>query len=191
MGCRKMLRNRLQKNGWSTVPLAVLALGLTAGCKFDAKETKWQLMPDMADTPSTKAQEDYLDPPTGSIALNAILYPATAAESSKLLKNPLARHGGPLKKIHSERGKVLYERYCTPCHGSSGKGDGLVPNKWPAIKPPSLLDPEVYDKPDKGDGYVFHYITHGGANMPGYGHAISANERWEIVLHLRSLQKGE
>ena len=48
-------------------------IGLTACEDQGRNTTKLQYMPDMADTPTVKAQESFLNPPEHSVARNAIL----------------------------------------------------------------------------------------------------------------------
>jgi hypothetical protein len=141
-------------------------------------------MPDMADAPTVKAYEEYLDPPPHSVTHNAVLYPETAEESEKLLQNPFM--GLPDKEVRLENGQRLWMTYCMVCHGDTGKGDGPVVGKYP--QPPDLTS-ETYL--GRGDGFFFHRITFGNALMMGYGHSTSATERWEIIMHLRALQKAE
>ena len=159
----------------------VAAAMLNGSGQDDEVQTKLQYMPDMADAPTVKAQEDYLNPPDGAVAVNAILYPATAEESETVLRNPFRPNPQDL-----EAGKELFATFCVPCHGATGKGNGTVIEKgFP--NPPDITGPD-YAK--REDGYFFHKITFGGAMMSGYGHAISPQERWQIVLYLKSLQKG-
>lgn len=165
-------------------------LGL-AGCKFDETDTKWQYMPDMADAPTVKSQESYIDPPEGSVSLLSVLYAETAAESEKIITNPLDQIVADPSRAsqadrHYARGSENFARFCSPCHGDGGKGDGTVSKYFGAV--PDLTT-EIYA--NKRDGHFFHYITFGGAVMPGYGYAISIEERFEIILHLRKLQKAE
>ncbi len=148
---------------------------LLAGCRYDGTDTKMQWAPDMADSPAPKAQRTYLDPPEGSVAMNAIFYPKTAEDSEKLVSMPQGI------KPDLEKGKVLYETFCQVCHGADGKGGKTIP----AIAPPDLTD-AVYK--GKGDGFFFYRVTFGTAVMPGYGHATQAEERWHIVKYLRTLQ---
>lgn len=157
-----------------------LSLILAVACSKDPNDTKLQYLPDMADTPIVKAQREYLDPPEGSVSSSAILYPATADASEKVLQNPFLQY----PEGQAEKGKKFYNIYCVPCHGVSGKGDGLVTAKYPA--PPDITT-ESYAK--RGDGFFFHTITFGVRNMPSYGYSIAAHERWLIVMYLRELQK--
>lgn len=158
-----------------------LSIILTASCNKDPNDTKLQYLPDMADTPIVKAQREYLDPPEGSVASSAILYPATAEASEKALQNPFLQY----PEGQAEKGKKFFNIYCVPCHGEAGKGDGTVTAKLPA--PPDITT-EAYAK--RGDGFFFHTITFGVRNMPSYGHSIAAHERWLIVMYLRELQKA-
>lgn len=92
-------------------------------------------------------------------------------------KNPV-----PAGPESAARGAKLYAVYCTPCHGAGGKGDGPVtPRFMPA---PDLTSPTVQAKTD---GHFSYYIGYGGAVMPAYGEALSVEDRWDIVNHLRTL----
>jgi mono/diheme cytochrome c family protein len=158
---------------------------LLSACDKDPNATKLQYMPDMADAPTVKAQEDFLDPPEGSVAMSAILYPANADEAEKQLQNPFAGVPEPEAITHLAQGKVLFETYCAVCHGIDAKGEGYIVDKFP--RPPDLAaDPYL----TRADGFFFYRITFGSAIMPSYGHAISPHERWQIILHLRTLQKA-
>lgn len=135
--------------------------------------TKLQYMPDMADAPTVKPQEGYLDPPLGSVARGAVKYAATAETSTAL----------PSEPRNLEEGKRLYETFCLVCHGAQGKGNGTIIDDYP--QPPDITQ-QVYHQ--RGDGFFFHRITFGTAIMPGYGHATWPRERWQIVYYVRTLQ---
>lgn len=150
-------------------------------CEQDTNITKLQYMPDMVDAPIVKAYRGYLDPPEGSVAINALLYPKSVEQAEAVLINPL-KSSNYSQELSA--GKTLFSDFCAVCHGIHGKGDGTVVHKFP--RPPDLIS-ETYKK--RKDGLFFHTITFGSALMPGYGHALSVNERWQIVLYLRSLQE--
>ena len=167
-----------------SLAICFAAFGISA-CKDGPNDTKWQIAPDMADSPTVKAQENYLESPEGSVAINAILYPETIEESEKLLRNPLARLSGQAKEQRVEQGKKLYNMFCHQCHGKDGKGVGTITDVF--VPAPDITG-EMYK--DRKDGFFFHKITFGGAIMPSLGHSISAVERWKIVLYIRQLQNG-
>ena len=132
-------------------------------------------MPDMADNPTVKAQEDYLDPPPHSIARGVPYYTATAEQSTQTADVPR----------DAARGKQLYETFCLLCHGAKGKGLGTITDDFP--QPPDITQAIYQQRPD---GFFFHRITFGTTTkiMPGYGHALDVEERWQIVYYLRELQ---
>ena len=155
---------------------AIVAAGLMVGC--DSTQPKIQYVPDMADAPTLKPQENYLEPPEHSVATNAVLYPKTVEDAEANLKNPL-----PSDERVLALGEKMYGTYCIPCHGAAANGDGSITDLYP--KPPDILT-EAYQK--RGDGFYFYRITFGGNIMPGYGHATLPFERWAIVHYVRKLQ---
>jgi len=144
----------------------------------DSSQPKVQYVPDMADAPTMKAQENYLDPPEGAVATTAILYPKTVEEAEANLKNPL-----PNEPQVVALGEKTFNTYCIPCHGAAAKGDGSITDVYP--RPPDLTS-EAYQK--RADGFFFYRITFGANIMPGYGHATMPHERWATVHYLRKLQ---
>ena len=138
---------------------------------------------------------------TRNMADQPKLMPGEAPPGGKPLGMPagtLPRSGGELARTLQEgsklpnpvrptpesvaRGKPLFAIYCAPCHGPEGAGDGPVGPKF--IPATDLRQPATQQK---SEGYLAHYIGHGGAIMPAYGEAISVEERWDIVNYVRSL----
>ena len=123
--------------------------------------------------------------PRGAIArdhlpLHYSASPEDAARAGAELLNPLARNPAP----HLERGAALYASFCQPCHGPGGLGDGPVTRRG-VPPPPSLLADNARCL---ADGRVFHVLTYGQNNMPSYAAQIAREDRWRIILYLRSLQ---
>jgi mono/diheme cytochrome c family protein len=135
--------------------------------------------------------------PDGTLPVNGIHYnvhygqpagmPTTAAILPMKLELMTVREQNPLQPTSENlaHGKVLFETVCAPCHGQLGKGDGSVVHLL-AHKPANLLTGVSTNLPD---GYVFGYIRNGGIWMPSYDDAMSATERWQIVLYMRDLEK--
>ncbi len=95
------------------------------------------------------------------------------------LTNPLAPGEG------LERGAELFQTFCTPCHGPSGAGDGLVGRRMGA---PSLITQRASDF---SDGYLYSIIRYGRGIMGQYGDKIhQIDDRWRVVNYLRQLQAG-
>jgi mono/diheme cytochrome c family protein len=98
------------------------------------------------------------------------------------------------KDKHVTEGQRLYTKFCSPCHGDSGRGDGYNA---------SLLDPRPKDLTDKDEPYlgelsnaeIYEVIEKGGKGldmaplMPVFGHTLSPLEIWEVVAYVRTLHK--
>jgi mono/diheme cytochrome c family protein len=81
-----------------------------------------------------------------------------------------------------KHGRKFFQIFCTPCHGKSGTGDGLVGAKF-LIRPFDLTaDNEQKVLPE---GYIFGTVTFGGALMPPYGNDLSPSEIWDVVNYVR------
>lgn len=171
---------RKQIPNWKATFLMLATIGLISlsGCRLDPNARKIQYMPDMADSPTVKTQEDFLVPPAGAVAMGAPLFPEDLAEASQIV-----RPEGLV--VDAAKGQELYNTFCIPCHGEFGKGNGTVGPEVNYPKPPDLTLPL---NRERDDGYFIHRITFGSAVMPSYGYAIDVKERWYILDYLRTLQ---
>lgn len=82
------------------------------------------------------------------------------------------------------RGQERYNVFCTPCHGFTGDGNGMIAKrgfKWPA----NLHTDRLRNAPP---GYLFQVISNGYGAMPAYRHQIPPDDRWAILTYLRALQ---
>lgn len=164
--------------------LSALLLTVISACDVHGPNTtKLQYMPDMADTPTAKTQKSYLDPPDGSVTINAILYPETYEQAETELRNPFGENA-QLSGDALKAGKVMYDTFCAVCHGLDGKGKGLLGDAYP-IPVPDITRAELAARKD---GFYFLRISNGGQMMPGYAYAISPGERWQLITYLRTLQ---
>lgn len=85
------------------------------------------------------------------------------------------------------RGQDRYEVFCTPCHGGTGAGDGLVISR-------GYVPPQTYHQDrlrDVEDGYIYEVIANGIRNMPAYRRQIPTDDRWAIVAYVRALQRSQ
>jgi len=85
------------------------------------------------------------------------------------------------------RGRQRYDIYCSPCHGLSGKGDGMVVQRgFPA--PPSYHIARLRAAPAQ---HVFDVITNGYGVMYSYASRVEPHDRWAIVAYVRALQQSQ
>jgi mono/diheme cytochrome c family protein len=82
------------------------------------------------------------------------------------------------------RGRERFNIYCSPCHGRTGQGDGMIVLRG-YRRPPSLLQDRLIDAPV---GHFFDVITNGFGAMPDYAAQIRAEDRWAIIAYVRALQ---
>lgn len=88
-----------------------------------------------------------------------------------------------------ERGQDKYEVYCTPCHGRTGAGDGIIMREDYGYTPASSYHSDRLR--EVSDGYMYDVIANGVRNMPGYGQQIPVRDRWAIVTYIRALQRSQ
>ena len=93
----------------------------------------------------------------------------------------------PVTKALVERGRERFDIYCSVCHGRTGEGNGMIPQRgYPA--PPSYHQTRLRDAPP---GYLFGVITHGYGVMYSYADRVSASDRWAIVAYIHALQLSQ
>lgn len=85
------------------------------------------------------------------------------------------------------RGRERFQITCTPCHGESGNGAGIVSKYWAIPPTANLTDPRVKAFPE---GQIFWTITHGKGLMGPYNGILSVSDRWAVVAYLKALQSA-
>ena len=104
--------------------------------------------------------------------------PWVVPEEVKRLKNPLAPKESTLK---AARG--IYMDECAQCHGERGKGDG--PEAAMHDPPPSDIT-DTRHMNTVTDGEIFYQISEGRKPMPSFKKRLTEDQRWELVLLVRS-----
>jgi mono/diheme cytochrome c family protein len=175
--CLPAGRARKGSNGATRAVLAVLGAAVLALAAGPASAWPWSR--DMTDSIAIKPQKQPMAFPHRSIPVpdTAVVHVADRDEAAKLA-NPI-----PATPESVNKGRQLFNIYCTPCHGVSGTGDGLVGEKL-VLRPFNLTSPSVQSIPD---GLIFGYITFGGAVMPIYGNDLTPTERWHVVNYVRKV----
>jgi mono/diheme cytochrome c family protein len=87
-----------------------------------------------------------------------------------------------------ERGRDRFNIFCAPCHSRLGDGNGFVPSRGFARRPPSYHIERLQKAPL---GYFYDVMTNGFGIMPDYASQISAQDRWNIVAYIRALQLSQ
>jgi hypothetical protein len=131
-------------------------------------------------------------PPAGTTPLgfDRYDYPNTMEgyeAASANLHNPLER-----TQKNLEEGVILYNRFCGPCHGESGNGDGSIVKLEKFPPPPSFSTGNSSrggTMKDLTDGKIYHTIYYGLNIMGSHASQISPEDRWKVVMHVHELQK--
>lgn len=173
-----------------------------ASCTKDPNSPGYEYMPDMYRSPSVEAYVDYENPdmlsamlpPAGTIPFSedpskAIFnFPFSIAESPKgyikaaEIKNPI-----PYSVEVREEGRVLYEKFCTHCHGEKGDGQGQIVLNGKFDGVPSYSAGAVATLPE---GQMFYSITYGKNMMGAHASQLNKEERWKVVHYVKYLQAG-
>ena len=93
----------------------------------------------------------------------------------------------PVTERVIRRGQERFNIFCSPCHGRTGQGDGMVVQRG-YRRPPTYHQDRLRDAPV---GHFFDVITNGFGAMPDYAVQIRAADRWAIVAYIRALQLSE
>lgn len=85
------------------------------------------------------------------------------------------------------RGRERYDIYCSPCHGLSGHGDGMIVQRgFPA--PPSYHSARLRAADAQ---HIFDVITSGYGTMYSYAARVEPHDRWAIIAFIRALQQSQ
>jgi len=87
-----------------------------------------------------------------------------------------------------DRGRERFNIYCAPCHSRVGDGEGFIPSRGFARKPPSFHIDRLQKEPV---GYFYDVITNGFGIMPDYAAQIPVRDRWSIVAYVKALQLSQ
>ncbi len=104
--------------------------------------------------------------------------PWTVPAEARQRTNPVPPSNAALNAI-----RPVYLDKCAPCHGEFGKGDGHDAKRY---------DPSPTDFSDtirlRGvtDGELFYKITEGHKPMPSFKKRLTEEQRWQLVLLIRS-----
>lgn len=136
-----------------------------------------------------------LGPVEGSVAQNK----DGVFEEGKLPKNPDEYNAGydasksltssPLNPANAakdiERGKMLFDRTCSACHGTGGDGQGPIVQSGAYSGVPNYADREITV------GSVHYVLTNGRNAMGSYAGQLNAGDRWRVAMYvINAFKKG-
>jgi mono/diheme cytochrome c family protein len=104
-------------------------------------------------------------------------------DASKLITtSPLAANNNA-KDI--ERGKGLYDKTCSACHGTGGDGQGPIVLSGAYSGVPKYADREITV------GSIHYVMTYGRNAMGSYAGQLNAGDRWRVAMYIMSTFKKD
>ncbi|MGH9494804.1 MAG: c-type cytochrome [Candidatus Sulfotelmatobacter sp.] len=173
-----------QRRFSSTIVL-LSAIALTTACRLDMhvqpRENPLSRSDFFADQRSAR-------PPVEGTVARGQLHEDTYFYTGKIGNNPGDVMPFAITKEVLARGQERYNIFCAPCHSRVGDGNGFVPARGFARKPPSFHEVRLQKAPL---GYFYDVITEGFGIMPDYASQIPPQDRWNIVAYVRALQLSQ
>lgn len=93
----------------------------------------------------------------------------------------------PLTAEVLDRGEQRFNIYCSPCHGMTGQGDGMIVRRGYRT-PPSFHTDRLQQM---AIGHFYDVMTNGFGAMPDYKAQIAPRDRWAIAAYVRALQLSQ
>jgi cytochrome c553 len=107
--------------------------------------------------------------------------------TGKIGTNLVTEFPMPITREVLLRGQQRFNIYCAPCHGRTGDGKGMIPQRgYPA--PPSYHIERLRTAPV---GHFFDVVTHGYGVMYSYANRVEPDDRWAIAAYIRALQLSQ
>jgi mono/diheme cytochrome c family protein len=104
-------------------------------------------------------------------------------EEAKRRQNPLQPSPSNLASA-----RAIYLEKCANCHGETAKGNGPdAASYYPA--PTNLTDTNHINS--LTDGEIFYQISQGRKPMPAFKRKLTEEQRWQLVLLVRSLAASQ
>ncbi len=85
------------------------------------------------------------------------------------------------------RGHERFNVFCSPCHGRTGSGNGMVVQRG-FRAPPSFHEDRLRNATV---GYLFDVMTNGFGAMQDYSAQVPVADRWAIAAYIRALQLSQ
>jgi mono/diheme cytochrome c family protein len=167
-------------------------------CNRDRNNPGWDYFPDMfystayetnSPNPNFRDGMTMRTPVPGTVSRDFLPFEYTSDPESRIkagneLVNPMLPNAENIA-----RGKEVYTTFCIGCHGVKGEGDGrLFTSGLYPLKPLTLAGSSAQKLKD---GEIYHTITLGIRSMGAHGSQIRPEDRWKLVLYIRTLQEDE
>ena len=93
----------------------------------------------------------------------------------------------PITRADIVRGEERFNIYCTPCHGRTGDGQGMIVKR--GFRAAANYHTERLRRAPVG--HFFDVITNGFGAMSSYASRVPPDDRWRIIAYIRALQYSQ
>ena len=159
----------------------VAALALSAGCRQDMHQAPCYDPPEASDF---FADGRASRPLVAGTIPRGFLREDTAYYTGKQGNAFLAELPVPVTRDLLKRGQERFNIYCSPCHGVTGDGNGMIVQRG-FKQPASYHSDRLRAQPA---GYIYDVISNGFGAMQDYSAQVVPADRWAVVAYVRTLQ---
>jgi mono/diheme cytochrome c family protein len=107
--------------------------------------------------------------------------------TGKVNGEPATEFPMPITPEIMARGQERFNVFCSPCHGRTGLGNGMIVQRG-FRQPPSYHEERLRNAPV---GYFFDVMTNGFGAMQDYSAQVPPADRWAIAAYIRALQLSQ
>jgi len=164
--------------------LAATALLLLAGCRADMQNQPYK---------RPLAESDfYADRRSARPLVEGTVARSDLRADTYLYTGKIGTDDGdympfPVTAEVMKRGQQRFNIYCSPCHGETGDGQGMIVQRG-LKRPPSYHNDRLRKAPI---GYFFDVMTNGFGAMLDYSQQVPPRDRWAIAAYIRALQLSQ
>lgn len=165
-----------------SLPLLVLALSALTACRQDMHDApKYEPLEESRFFADGQASRPLV---AGTVARGQLrgddrLYRGVGSDGAFVTELPVAVDRDLLL-----RGRQRFEIYCSPCHGRTGDGKGMIVQRG-FKSPQSFHQDRLRNMPV---GYYFDVMTNGFGQMSSYASQVPVEDRWAIAAWVQTLQ---
>jgi mono/diheme cytochrome c family protein len=166
------------------LPVILLLVGLTAGCRLDMHLQPYY---------RPLAQSDFFgDERSARLPVDGTVARGDLHEDTYFYTGKINNVDGeympfPVTKEVLDRGRERFNINCTPCHGRVGDGNGFIPTRG-FHQPPSY---HIDRLRNAHIGHFFDVMTNGYGVMQDYSAQVAPRDRWCIAAYIRALQLSQ
>ena len=184
------MRNALTRIFFSSILLTTV--GVAAGCRQDMHDApRYDPYEKSAIFPKSSSAQPFVAGTVPRVATfgAASLQPARLADDELL---STGKENGQIATVFPfaitradlDRGEERFNVFCSPCHGKTGEGNGMIVQRGYRQAANFHID-RLRLMPV---GYFIDVMVNGFGVMPDYKMQLDAADRWRVAAYVRALQ---